>query len=301
MTSRALLAASHLSVITRHADFELARVQDIIEHKALVDGRGDLEELLGDLLGEVATGTPAPPKTLDLIGHATPGKSLLQLGGWVIDATSPTVTAFFRELADHDVLLQLGIHAVRLLGCQTADTGQGRATICALSSILGLEVFGTTQLIYSAHYDAGGFRDHCHHTLVCASDLRRERGELPSPVLAEPYPRVLDIDALPSAPLVVREHPWPRRVASVEAAGRLLRLVRRNDGAQMPGLLASPSCEIALPAARPHWYHLAQMLLDGDFVRVYPDGDRKPGIVFPVTDPHALRALVDELPADPSA
>ncbi|MBA3397955.1 MAG: hypothetical protein H0T89_35350 [Deltaproteobacteria bacterium] len=297
MSAEELLGAPHLSVITRQADHELARVQDIIAHKVLVDGRSDFEALFGELLTAVARGVHPRPKTLDLIGHATPGKSLLQLGGWVIDTASPTVTAFFRELADHDVLPQLGFHAVRLLGCQTADTGQGRSTICTLSNILGLEVFGTTQLIYSAHYDAGGFRDNCHHALVCASDLRSELGESTLPLEMPAYPRVLDVDALPSAPLIVREHPWPRRIATSQAASRILRLIRRNEGAQMPGLLASPSCEIALPAARPNWYHLAQMLLDGDFVRVYPDGDRKPGVVYPITDPHALRALVDELPS----
>lgn len=301
MNAIELLAASHLSVITRQADYELARIQDIITHKVLVDGRGDLEQLLCELLAEVARGETPKTKTLDLIGHATPGKSLLQLGGWVIDAASPTVSAFFRELADHDVLPTLGIYAVRLLGCQTADTGQGRSTICTLSKILGLEVFGTTQLIYSAHYDSSGYRDNCHHALACASDLRAELGDITLPVSSPAYPRILDVDALPSAPLVVREHPWPRRIATAEAASRILRLVRRKEGAQMPGLLALPSCEIALPAVKPHWYHLAQMLLDGDFVRVYPDGDRQPGIVYPVTDPHALRALVDELPCAVSA
>src|SRR5438094_7148983 len=101
---------------------------------------------------------------------------MLMLGDWIIDATRPGVTAFFRELADNDVLPRLGVHALRLIGCQTADSGLGRATICTLSDILGLEVYATTKLIYSAHYDHQGFRDDCTHALVCASDVRPELG-----------------------------------------------------------------------------------------------------------------------------
>jgi hypothetical protein len=294
MDVRPFLAQSRLSVISRHADYELARIQNMIEYKVLVEGRGDLEELLSCLLAEM-TSDPIP-KTLDLIGHSTPGQQLLMLGDWVIDAAKPTVTAFFRGLADQEVLPRLGVYAIRLLGCQTADTSHGRATICMLSDILGLEVHGTRALIYSAHYSPRGFRAECEHSLVCASDLRPQRRETELYDVAERYPRSLDIDALPAAPLIMRNQPWPRRIASTAVAHDILRLVRRNAGAQMPGLLAAPSCEIALPAARPNWYHLAQVLLDGEFVRVYPDGDRQPGVVYPVEDPHALRRLVDELP-----
>ncbi len=288
-----LLAQPHLSFITRHSDSELARIQDVIDHKVLVEGRGEVDEQLSRLLAH--DGEPAP-KTLDLIGHSTPNQSLLVLGDWVIDATSSTVTAFFRELAELEVLERLNIQSVRLLGCQTADTPLGRATLCTLADILGVEVHGTRELIYSAHYDGQGFRDDCGHALVCASDVRHDSADPRGRFVGEPYVRVLDIDALPAAPLVVRDHPWPRRIASLRAAGAILRLVRRTEGAQMPGLLSTPSCEIALPAARPGWYHLAQILLEGEFVRVYPDGDRRPGIVFPVDDPPALRALVETLP-----
>src|SRR5262249_32524319 len=156
-------------VMTRSTDAELLRVAAQLERKVLVDGRGDLETLFGVLL---ALGAPPTPKTLDLIGHSTPGKSLLAIGDFVIDAAKPTVTAFFRELAEQNVLPRLGIHAVRLLGCVTADTGHARWTICTLSDILGLEVFGTKDLVFSAHYGAQGFHPELRSMLVCASDLR---------------------------------------------------------------------------------------------------------------------------------
>jgi hypothetical protein len=63
----------------------------------------------------------------------------------------------------------------------------------------------------------------------------------------------------------------------------------------MPGLVAAPGCELALPSARPGWYHLVQIMLDGELVRVYPD-PRAPGVVYPVSDPRALRHLVEQLP-----
>jgi hypothetical protein len=294
MDVSALLAQSHLSVITRDADAELARIQELIEPKVMVGGRVDLEELFGRLLG---AGAPPTPKTLDLIGHSTPEISLLSLGAWVIDAASSTVTAFFRELADLEVLPRLGVRAIRLLGCQTAETGRGRATICKLAEILGLEVLGTRQLLYSAHYDERGFRDESEHLLTSSSELRRDPGEASVSLQASPYPRFLDVDALPASPLGTHRQPWPRRIATAGAARDLLRLVRRAAGAEMPGLLAAPRCEIALPSPSPGWYHLAQVLLDGAFVRVYPDGTHRPGVVFPVDEPRALRALVDLLPA----
>lgn len=294
MDDSSLLTRPHLSVITSRTDDELGRIQDVIENKVLVDGRGDLEELFGRLLA-LRSGARVP-KTLDLIGHSNPGPQLLVLGDWVIDTSRTSVTAFFRELVDNEVFPRLGIHAMRLLGCHTAETDEGRTTICALSDILGIEVYGTRHVIYSAHYDGDGFRDDCMHALVCSSDLRRDVVDPSVAMAGEPYPRMLDIDSLPTTPLAAREHSWPFCIANADAARNILKLVRRSHGAHMPGLLALPNCEIALPSARPNWYHLAQVILDGEFLRVYPDGNQNPGVVFPVDDPRALRALLASLP-----
>jgi len=292
--SAPLLAQRHLSVITRHADSELARIQDTIEHAVLVDDRSDLERLLGELL---AIEHPVVPKTLDLIGHSTADSSLLRLGDWVIDATSPTVTAFFRELADHAVLPRLGVCAVRLLGCQTAETEQGRATLCALSDLLGLEVYGSTELIFASHYDRHGYKDERDFLLTSSTDVRRKARPSQALLRGTPYSRTLDVDALPTTSLQVGERAWPQRIASGDAAGAFLRLIRRGEGGTMPGLLTGPRCEIALPAARAGAYHVAQILLDYQFIRVYPDGPDGDGVVYPVVDPQALRTIVDSLPS----
>lgn len=236
---RELLSGTQLSVISAEPDRELERIAQLITPSVQIDGRAELEVLFGRLL--VASEGQAPvPKTLDLIGHTTASGALLRLGGWVIDATSPTVTAFFRELADHDVLPRLGVHAVRLLGCKTADSGQGRSTICRLSDVLAVEVYGTDHLLYDAHYDTRGFRDCWNFLLVRASDMRRTTSCASVVPEAARWPRTLDIDALPalqifppaaSAAPAAPAARWPLRIATAAAAGELLRLIRRDAGA----------------------------------------------------------------------
>jgi len=291
---------AHISVVTRHADAELARIQNLLEHRLLVDGRADLEVLFGALIAAVeeADLTP-PPKTLDLIGHSVPGTSLLQLGEWIIDASSPTVTAFFRELADFNILPRLGIHAVRLLGCNTACTEAGKRTLLSLSDILGMEVWGTSNMTFANHYTANGFNPDWRFLLVSATDLREREEANAGNVRPDPYPRALDLDGLPALPIITST-PWPRRLVDRNSAREILRLVRRDEGGTMPGLLASPSCELALPSARPNAYHFAQILLDENFVRVYPD-PHQPGVLYPVSEPKTLRSIVDALPPAPVA
>jgi hypothetical protein len=299
MSLSPLLTHPRLTIITGHADHELGRIRDIVDPKVLVDGRTDLELLLGRLLAE-AEKTQPTPKTLDLVGHSVAGTSVLQLGDWVIDIARSGVSAFFRELADHDVLPRLGVYAVRLLGCRTAESAQARRTICSLSEILDLEVYGTTGLLFANHYNVHGFDDAWRFLLVGASDLRRTVAQS-SPVTLEGTARALDLDSLPAS-AIEDEPAWPTRLSDAYTTRAILRLIRRNDGAPMPGLLAMPRCELAIPSSTPDAYHRVQLVLDGDFVRVYPDGASKPGVLYPVTDPHLMRILVDKLPLfDPQA
>jgi hypothetical protein len=64
----------------------------------------------------------------------------------------------------------------------------------------------------------------------------------------------------------------------------------------MPGLLAIPCAELALPSHLATHCHLAEVILDGNFLRVYPDGDAQPGIVYPVFAAQRLLALLTSLP-----
>jgi hypothetical protein len=289
------LAQPRLTVLSAQADSELSRIHDVVEHKFLVGGRCDLEVLFGQLLAaaSAAASDVKTPKTLDLVGHSVPGTSALQLGDWVIDSARAGVTAFFRELAQHDVLPRLGIYAVRLIGCRTAETSQARRTLIALSEILGLEVYGTTGIIFANHYNAAGFDPAWRFLLAGSSDLRRENASATN-TTAPPFGRSLDLDSLPASGIVFE--PWPCHIATEQVARAMLRLIRRNEGASMPGLLAMPRCEVLIPAQSANTFHRLQLVLDGDFVRVYPDGHSKPGVLYPVTDPQLLRVLVDRLP-----
>ena len=297
---RALLTQPHLSVVSGEPDFGLRDIAQRIDHPVMVEGRIELEILLGRLLNEVDRGAEVSRKSLDLIGHTRTSAALLSLGDWVIDVANPTTTAFFRGLADHAVLPRLGVDAVRLLGCNTATTAAGRATIRKLAELLELEVFGASQLLCSAHWAAAGLRSEWSFLLAEARQLSdagaRSGGSAARPA-AEPYPRVLDVDALPA--IALAPSALPRRIAEVAQARQILQLVRRREGAIMPGILAAPSVELALPAATPGTYHVAHVLLGGEFLRFYPDGMASEGILFPVDDAAALRRIVHALLADP--
>jgi hypothetical protein len=282
-----LLDHPRISIISRSEDPELVRIHETIAHGIAISGRSDLETTLCALL---AVGRAGVPKTLDLIGHSTSGTSLLVLGDWVIDASSSKVTAFFRELAEQEVLTRLGISAVRLLGCLTADTAHGKWTVCALAEILGVEVFGTTGLLLASHHNRDGFADERGYLLVSATQLRANGG-VPRPLdRGEPSSLPLDIDALPAVALP--ERPWPVHLVGREHARDLLGLVHRRNGSIIPGLVAAPTCELALPATTADRYHLVQVLLNGELVRVYPPG-MPDGVVYPVDDPYELRKLLD--------
>lgn len=288
MQTSSLLSETRLSLISAPFDAELEAIAARLDCSAQIGGRGDLEEVFCELMAVDSSSTTR--RTLDLIGHSTPD-GLLRLGSWVIDANRRNVTAFFRGVADHDVLGRLGIEAVRLLGCETATTGAGRATICAIAEILGVEVFGSRTMIGAAHYTPSGFGSDFASTLIPASELRGSCS--PTRVLnGEPYRRTLDVGALPASPVGARA--WPVAVATTEQAREVVQLIRRNDGAYMPGD-ARPELEIGIPSmTKPGWYHLLQVIQDGAFVRVFPDAGG-PGVVFPVTDPARLQTLARTL------
>jgi hypothetical protein len=292
---REQLSRPRLSAISAVPDRELDTIAQIIGRSLRIRDRGDLEEVLGQLLAAADTGAAIAAKTLDLIGHSTPA-SLLRLGDLVVDAANPRVMAFFRGLADCEVLPRLGIRALRLLGCDTAGTAQGRSTLCTLEDILGVEVLGTQGVLCDHHYDGDGFCDLWSFMLVSSRDLHTQASPLAATPGTERWPRTLDIDALPALPLSPQRTPWPQRIATGTAVRRILALICRNAGARMPGLIATPSCELAVPSATRSGYHLMHILFDGAFVRCFPDGASVPGVVYPVDDAPLLHRIVGELP-----
>ncbi|CAN5852414.1 hypothetical protein BH11MYX3_BH11MYX3_04370 [soil metagenome] len=286
--ARRLLIRPRISIVTSHPDAEVSRLQALLGDHLQADGRSALEVLLGQLFYAVGDIVPTP-KTLDLIGHAT-SDGLLRIGDWVLDAETAPVSAFFRGIADNEVLPKIGVTALRLLGCSTAVSTRARTTMKILSELLGLEVYGTTAPIYSLHYDEAGFSHQWRFLLSAASAA--PSWPVQDAGTPKPTRRALDIDALPTV-AIGEARAWPRHVVSGELARTLLELIDRTQGAQMPGLLAIPSHDIALPSGRADRCHIAEVILDGQFLRVYPDGDDQPGIVYPVIAPHRFLTLLD--------
>ena len=275
----------HLCFLSGGKDPESVHLRAMMPDAVPIADRCELEARLCTMLDGDAHAA-ATPKTLDLVGHVTSDK-LFAIGDWAIDTDDRSVLAFFRGLAEHDVLPRLGIHALRLLGSLTGATSRGIAALRALASVLGVEVYGTTELIYARHFDRTGFT--AVSSLVRSGDDPTSSPPLP-PAFSDR--RELTIDELPTRTLEPGE---PVAVASRDHAHALLRVIARKAGAVMPGLLARPYCKLALPSTTANAFYRIDVLLAGDYVRTYPAGPSKPGVVFPVRDPHAALQIIDEL------
>ena len=278
---------THLRIVAGGVDPERSRLQAAMPDAISVASRSELEALLGRMLEATSEGGAsggAAERTLDLIGYATADK-LLAFGDWTIDAHDRSVVAFFRELAEHEVLPRLGIVAMRLLGSLTGATSRGMASLRTLAQLLGIGVYGTTELVYASHFNRGRFTG----SLVASDADPTSTPPLPPPLGAR---RDLVIDALPAGPLVPGV---PIAVAANDHVRALVDVIACAAGTVMPGLLARPYCELALPSRQFGAFHRLEILLAGDYVRAYPGGPGEPGVVFPVRDRHAALEIVDEL------
>lgn len=259
-------------MVSTEPDPELARTAATIAGSVRVAGPDELAALLARLADVRA---PVIPRSLDLFGHST--NALLRLGDWVIDGGDPAVPAFFFE--QRPALAALGIHMVRLIACHTAGTDRARDTLRAIARATGAAVYGTTQLIYDAHHDAEGFLDAWSFLLIGAH-------ELAAPDAASHAVAPFDLAALPALPLTGLRPPV--RLATAATARDLMALVGRDAGGR---LAAATECELALPATS-STYHRADVVMDGAFVRFYPD---RAGVAYPVRDPARLSRLVESI------
>lgn len=253
MAFRALLARPRLSLVSAEPDPTLDATARTIAGSVRIGSRDELAQLIAAL---VACAAPVTAKALDLYGHTT-AAGRLRLGGWVLDAEADA--AFLAALAP--ALPRLGIERVRLLGCRTAGPELGR-----LAGLLGVEVFGSEHLLYDAHHDAHGFLAAWEFLLIGAR----------APAIAPPPPS-LALDALPATA------PDPRlRMLSRRDALAVIRCLRADAGAPLPGLAPDAGTPIALPV--PGGVHVARVLFDGAFVRISD-------LAYPVDDRAALRRL----------
>lgn len=134
---------------------------------------GELAAILRERVAGAAAPTtlaaPAPPVTLDLLGHSTRDHHLLRLGDTAIDMLDPRVARFFRGRAE--LLRAAGVTAIRLLGCETAVTDSGRRTVRMLARAVRMPVFGTRTPLLKSHSGPEGFNPAYAHLLVEAAEL----------------------------------------------------------------------------------------------------------------------------------
>jgi hypothetical protein len=249
------------SVLGSGGDAFLTRIAATVDGVVVVGGRAEVERAFTNLT------TTSVGTTLDLIGHSTMPQALLQLGDWVIDARDPGVMGVFAGLAA--LVPELAIDGVRLLGCNTATTAEGRETIVALAECLGIEVFGVAGPISPEHFDARGFDPGWRFLLRRSSELG---ATLPRHEVVRPVPAS------------------PRRFASADEARRILALVRETEGAPI-ARPAHPTCELVLPGAS--GVRVLGVVHGDTFLQQAEDHGR--ALAFPVSDPAALRSIIDAI------
>ena len=243
--------------ITVLAALDLARLADRLDPATtiLFQDRVDLASRLVAL----AETLPERTRTLDLVG-LTGSDHLLTFHDRALDAERRLVRAFWREIADLDLVARLGIESVRLIGCSTAVGPRARATIAMLSDVLGVPVVGSYELVSFADFHPTGFE---------------------FPETTRTGAAFLDLDSLRARPVDDGARPI------TAAMGReLLAQIRRRNGVHQPDLLARSSASLAIPSAVDGLFHHVEVMLDHELVRT---GD----VVFPVDDPRGLRLLLD--------
>lgn len=168
----------HLHVSASPADGELARLVERVANNRPIQQLAGLRLLLDRLRGCRRCAPGAERRTLDLLAHATPDR-LLQLGTSVLDPRLPDVRRLFQEMAQDEILPRLGIHELRLLGCETAMSRAGQAAIRALSDILGIRVVGTIRPVYAAYFGATGLHAR-YEAMLCDADGLPDLGTRPA-------------------------------------------------------------------------------------------------------------------------
>jgi hypothetical protein len=190
-------------------------------------------------------------------------------------------------------------------------TAAARWTICALSDLLGLEVFGTGGEIGAPSFDVAGFIDNDgdegERTSVLISSEQLRVGPVAASAVTQGAPALhrLDLDQLRAEPewrgSTAARARRPRYRVPAERVREVLDCFERDGGRVLPGLLASPRCELWLPGASADQSHRIDVLQRAQIIRVFPraDGvagaDGEHGVLFGVNDASALAAIVESL------
>lgn len=281
---------TRLSIVSSSGDVEMNEVRaKITGGFEVASSREAVKTIL-----EARRNTNARITQLDLIGHSTDHNYLLigpSSTGWVVSETAGA--DYFRdELAE--VIADLHIKQVRLLGCFTAtpDEQSWHAMKRISTELDGIEVFGTRRVIDEDNYESAGF---VTDDALASTELEERPSEvslkqttaLASRKVAFPFDlnSVMRDRDLPPAP-------WRRVMLELDAAQPLLEVIEPQAW-ELPGLLAQPILEIGVRSGSLQDVRVIEVLSSALCVRIRVgtrDGARS--LVYGVADPGTFYQLL---------
>lgn len=288
-----------LNVISQDSDHEIRELYDLLKAGKRAEAESSVLSIVSndqlDAL-DVDLTVDAGARAVDLIGHSierrrTEPGIYLQIGKWTI--TYSNVAGFCQ--AARPVLENKGITKLRLLGCMTAATSGGWATIQELARQLNVVVYGTSRDIWAADYTSQGFMSYD----ALHASTARGKAELP----AQNSPGYL-VEARVDETLIRdhlrRETLGPgalgpaEEIIPADLAGSIWDQIDPTMSWSLPGLLTQPSRELLLPAGGGEYYRV-QILPRCRAVRVFPlppSPYEQHGLVYPVRVPQEMDLLL---------
>jgi hypothetical protein len=217
-------------------------------------------------------------RILDLIAHAR-ADGTLQLGNWQIVDGDPYFATVAAAIGAHS------FHAIRLLGCYTADSEIGARTLRYIKRLFAdkeVRVFGSYATLTAANFIGEGFID---PELLYEATQQRTLEPLQS-LVARDFGRLAAAPAQPEPLLALREesrrqaeesmwlryhNAWPFEEVRAPFPATLRELMAELDlqPREAPGLLTLPTREVLYPA-RGSMFHRVTALFGGHLIRVYP-------------------------------
>jgi hypothetical protein len=289
-----------------HVDTVLQRVLDKIDDEQPVQkvlGATGVEGVLRQALG------PRPDTLrIDLIAHSRQRR--LHLGDWTVDDNAST-NDLQQNLAQE---LQGVALEIRLLGCNTGVTPEGRNAMKALAQRFGARVWGTMVPISATDFTGNEFtstgilvnQDGAPHfppspiqgplgwfTAIAKLSSGSSHAALLGALRAETEEELTEDWN--------RTHPalrWPIHACSGAALRALVQAHAEPAAARVEGLLALPELEVAAPVSGARFERLT-VLLDGEFVRVYPQSVLE-GATLRMKRTSGYAAALDALAAGPA-
>lgn len=290
---------SHPDVIQRHrhdgidgasisgasADPVLAEIQEKLSpFLTLVGGWRGVITTLKALRAEEYRAT-----NLDLIGHSGPD-NLLEIGTWIVGKDAAELQAFCHEAKP--LMQDLGMTAIRLIGCNTVEGVLATAVLKALEDKLGCDAFGAGSMVFA---NAFSYRQCIFQNLSRPSQAGGPVAMPPGTSIEEELAKLPTYDEAFQVVRATPRAPEPRDVQLVaEELVELDGLIARDRGWRLPGLLRKPS--LVLSAPRPDGtVHPIDVLFGGELVRISPRAD--PPIYYRPKDLTAFKAFLADLRA----